>query len=407
MLDIDAVKSDFPILSQEMNGQRLVYLDNAATTQKPKKVIDAITEFYEKYNANTHRGIYQLSEQATAMYEESREKVRTFIGAEKTEEIVFTRGTTESINLVAYSWGRKNIEAGDEILLTEMEHHSNIVPWQLLAKEKGAVIKYIPVDKNGKLNLDSIDQYFTKKTKLLALIHISNALGVVNPIKQLITKAHTSGVPVLLDGAQSTPHMPINVKDLDCDFFAFSGHKMLGPTGVGVLYAREDILEEMPPFLSGGSMIREVTMAETKFEDLPLRFEAGTMPIAQVIGLGVAIDYLNSVGMENVWQYEQELVNYALAKIRAISGVTVFGKETNVERSAVVSFAIEGLHPHDIASILDEAGVAIRAGHHCAQPLLRALGTEATARASFYIYNDQKDVDQLIEAINKSIKILK
>ncbi|MFA6391556.1 MAG: cysteine desulfurase [Patescibacteria group bacterium] len=407
MPDITKVKLDFPILSQKMNDQRLVYLDNAATTQKPKKVIDAITEFYEKYNANTHRGIYQLSEKATAMYEDSREKVRAFIGAEKTEEIIFTRGTTESINLVAYSWGRKNIEAEDEILLTETEHHSNIVPWQLLAKEKGAVIKYIPVDKNGKLNLDNIDQYFTKKTKLLALIHVSNVLGVVNPIREIITKAHTSGVPVLLDGAQSTPHMPVNVRELDCDFFAFSGHKMLGPTGVGVLYVREDILEEMPPFLSGGNMIREVTMAETKFEDLPLRFEAGTMPIAQVIGLGVAIDYLKSIGMENIWQHEQEIVNYALAKIRAISGVTVYGPEETVERSGVVSFAIDGIHPHDLASVLNEAGVAIRAGHHCAQPLLSALGTEATARASFYIYNDQKDVDQLVDAINQAIKILK
>ncbi|MFA6272212.1 MAG: cysteine desulfurase [Patescibacteria group bacterium] len=407
MLDITNVKSDFPILNQKMNGQRLVYLDNAATTQKPKKVIETITEYYEKYNANTHRGIYQLSEKATALYEDSREKARAFIGAEKTQEIIFTRGTTESINLVAYSWGRKNIEAGDEILLTEMEHHSNIVPWQLLAKEKGAVLKYIPVDKNGKLNLDNIDQYFTKKTKLVALIHVSNVLGIVNPVKEIITKAHANGVLVLLDGAQSTPHMPINVKELDCDFFAFSGHKMLGPTGVGVLYVKEGILEEIPPFLSGGNMIREVTLVETIFEDLPMRFEAGTMPIAQVIGFGAAIDYLKLIGMENIWQHEQELVNYALAKIRAISGVTVYGPEEVVERSGVVSFSIEGIHPHDIASILDEAGVAIRAGHHCAQPLLRALGTEATVRASFYIYNDQKDVDQLVEAINQSIRTLR
>ncbi|MFA6272738.1 MAG: cysteine desulfurase [Patescibacteria group bacterium] len=407
MLNIDQVKLDFPILNQKMHNRPLVYLDNGATTQKPKKVIATITEFYEKYNANTHRGIYQLSEQATALYDGTREKVREFIGAEKIEEIIFTRGTTESINLVAYSWGRKNIQAGDEILLTEMEHHSNIVPWQLLAKEKGAVIKYIPVDKNGMLNLDNIDQYFTKKTRLLALIHVSNVLGVVNPIREIITKAHANGVMVLLDGAQSTPYMPINVKELDCDFFAFSGHKMLGPTGVGVLYVREAILETMPPFLSGGNMIREVTMSETKFEDLPLRFEAGTMPIAQVIGLGAAIDYLKLIGMENIWQHEQEIVNYALAKIRTISGVTVFGPDEKIERSGVVSFAIEGTHPHDVASILDEAGVAIRAGHHCAQPLLRALGTEATARASFYIYNDQKDVDQLVDAINQAIKILK
>ncbi|MBU2228980.1 cysteine desulfurase [Patescibacteria group bacterium] len=407
MLDIKKVKKDFPILNQKMNDQRLVYLDNAATTQKPKMVIETITEFYEKYNANTHRGIYQLSEKATFLYEEAREKVRIFIGAEKTEEIIFTRGTTESINLVAYSWGRKNIEAGDEILLTEMEHHSNIVPWQLLAKEKGAILKFIPVDKEGKLNLDNIDQYFTKKTKLLALIHVSNVLGVVNPIKEIIAKAHMNNVPVLLDGAQSIPHMSVNVKEMDCDFFAFSGHKMLAPTGTGVLYAREDILEKMPPFQSGGSMIREVTMENTQFEDLPIKFEAGTMPIAQVVGLGAAIDYLNSVGMEEIWKHEQEIVNYALNKVRAIDGVTVYGPKEKIERSGIVSFTIDGVHPHDIASILDESGVAIRAGHHCAQPLLRALGTEATARASFYLYNDQKDVDQLVEAVNKAIKILK
>ncbi|MBU0612539.1 cysteine desulfurase [Patescibacteria group bacterium] len=407
MLDIKKVKKDFPILNQKMNDQRLVYLDNAATTQKPKMVIETITEFYEKYNANTHRGIYQLSEKATFLYEEAREKVRIFIGAEKTEEIIFTRGTTESINLVAYSWGRKNIEAGDEILLTEMEHHSNIVPWQLLAKEKGAILKFIPVDKEGKLNLDNIDQYFTKKTKLLALIHVSNVLGVVNPIKEIIAKAHMNNVPVLLDGAQSIPHMSVNVKEMDCDFFAFSGHKMLAPTGTGVLYAREDILEKMPPFQSGGSMIKEVTMENTQFEDLPIKFEAGTMPIAQVVGLGAAIDYLNSVGMEEIWKHEQEIVNYALNQVRTIDGVTVYGPKEKIERSGVVSFTIDGVHPHDIASILDEAGVAIRAGHHCAQPLLRALGTEATARASFYLYNDQKDVDQLVEAVNKAIKILK
>ncbi|MBU1075612.1 cysteine desulfurase [Patescibacteria group bacterium] len=407
MLDIKKVKKDFPILNQKMNDQRLVYLDNAATTQKPKMVIETITEFYEKYNANTHRGIYQLSEKATFLYEGAREKVRIFIGAEKTEEIIFTRGTTESINLVAYSWGRKNIEAGDEILLTEMEHHSNIVPWQLLAKEKGAILKFIPVDKEGKLNLDNIDQYFTKKTKLLALIHVSNVLGVVNPIKEIIAKAHMNNVPVLLDGAQSIPHMSVNVKEMDCDFFAFSGHKMLAPTGTGVLYAREDILEKMPPFQSGGSMIKEVTMENTQFEDLPIKFEAGTMPIAQVVGLGAAIDYLNSVGMEEIWKHEQEIVNYALNQVRTIDGVTVYGPKEKIERSGVVSFTIDGVHPHDIASILDEAGVAIRAGHHCAQPLLRALGTEATARASFYLYNDQKDVDQLVEAVNKAIKILK
>lgn len=407
MLDIEKIKTDFPILGQKMNGQRLVYLDNAATTQKPRSVIDTISEFYEKYNANTHRGIYQLSENATTLYEEAREKVRAFIGAEKTEEIIFTRGATEAINLVAYSWGRKNIEKGDEILLTEMEHHSNIVPWQLLAREKSAVLKFIPVDESGKLKLDNIDQYFTKRTKLLAMIQVSNVLGIVNPIKEIIAKAHTNNIPVLLDGAQSAPHMAVDVKEMDCDFFALSGHKMLAPTGVGVLYVREDVLEEMPPFQSGGSMIREVTMEETQFEDLPIKFEAGTMPIAQVVGLGAAIDYLNSVGMDNIWKHEQEIVNYALDQVRAIKGVTVYGPKEKIERSGVVSFAIDGVHPHDTASILDEAGVAIRAGHHCAQPLLRALGTEATARASFYLYNDQKDVDQLVEAIHQAIKILK
>lgn len=407
MLDVKKIKSDFPIFGQKMNGHGLIYLDNAATSQKPKQVISAISEFYEKYNANTHRGIYQLSEKATAMYEGAREKVRAFIGAEKVDEIIFTRGTTESINLVAYAWGRKNIKAGDEILLTEMEHHSNIVPWQILAKEKSAVIKYIPVNKNGKLNLDSIDQYFTEKTKLVSMIHVSNVLGIVNPVREIINKAHEKGIPVLIDGAQSVPHMSINVQEMDCDFFAFSGHKMLGPTGIGVLYAKEKILQEMSPFLSGGSMIREVTLTDTRFEDLPLKFEAGTMPISEAIGLGVAIDYLTTIGMERIWEHEQEILNYILSKIRAIGGITVYGPDDASEQSGVVSFSIDGIHPHDVASVLDEAGIAVRAGHHCAQPLLRALGTQATTRASFYIYNDFNDADLLVDAINQTIKILK
>jgi len=407
MFDVSKIKKDFPIFRQKINGQPLIYLDSAATTQKPQAVIDTLKDFYENHNANTHRGIYQLSERATALYEGAREKVRQFIGARELEEVIFTSGTTESINLVAYSWGRKNIKPGDEILITEMEHHSNIVPWQLLAKEKKAKLVFLPVADNGLLKVDEFDKLLTAKTKLLAIIHVSNVLGVVNPLKEIIAKAHTEGIPVLVDGAQAVPHFSVDVSELDCDFYAFSGHKMLGPSGIGVLYGKKEILEEMPPFMGGGDMIKEVTKQDASWNDLPWKFEAGTMPVAQAVGLGAAIDYLKEIGLENIWQYEQELIAYTWDKIKTVPGVTIFGpspKEAK-ERCGVLAFNVSGVHPHDIASIFDEAGIAIRAGHHCAQPLLERFGVKATARASFYLYNDKAEIDKMIETTNKAYKI--
>ncbi|PIY95749.1 MAG: cysteine desulfurase [Candidatus Kerfeldbacteria bacterium CG_4_10_14_0_8_um_filter_42_10] len=400
------IKKDFPIFKRKINGQKLVYLDNAATTQKPQIVIDTLKDFYEHHNANIHRGIYRLSEEATELYETAREKVRKFIEAKETEEIIFTRGTTESINLVAYAWGRQNIEKGDEIIVTEMEHHSNLVPWQVLAKEKEATLKFIPIDNEGHLQITGLDSLLSKKTKLLALTHVSNVLGVVNPLKEIITKAHSNGTRVLVDGAQAVPYLPVDVSELDCDFYAFSGHKMLGPTGIGVLYGKKELLEAMPPFMSGGDMIEEVTKERTTWNDLPAKFEAGTMPIAQAVGLGAAIDYLNDVGLENIWQHEQTIITYALEKIKAVPGIKIYGPLEPKDKGGILSFNIGEIHPHDLASIFDEAGVAIRAGHHCAQVLLNRLGTQATARASFYLYNDQADVDKLVEVINKAKELL-
>lgn len=405
MLEVSKIKKDFPLLKQEVNNHPLIYLDNAATTQKPQVVLDTVNDFYKNHNANVHRGIYQLSEKASILYEAAREKVRQLIRAKNQEEIIFTRGTTESINLVAYSWGRKNINSGDEILVTEMEHHSNIVPWQLLAKEKRAKLNYLTVDDNGYLELDKLDQFLNQRTKLLALTHVSNVLGTINPLKEIVTKAHTKGALVLVDGAQAVPHLPVNVLELDCDFYAFSGHKMLGPTGIGVLYAKKEILEEMPPFLSGGDMIKEVTKKESFWNDLPWKFEAGTMPIAQAIGLGAAVDYLNKIGLENIWQHEQELIAYTLERIKSIPQITIFGPKAAKEKCGVLAFNLKDIHPHDLASVFDENGLAIRAGHHCAQVLMKRLGVNATARASFYVYNDKTDIDKMIEAINKAIKI--
>lgn len=403
---LNEIKKDFPIFKQKMNGQPLVYLDSAATTQKPQAVINAVKDFYEQRNANIHRGIYRLSEEATALYEGAREKVQKLINVPEKEEIIFTRGTTESINLVAYTWGRQNIESGDEIIVTEMEHHSNIIPWQLLAKEKGATLKFVPINDQGRLKVEKLNSLLSDRTKLLAIMHVSNVLGVVNPLKEIIARAHISKTKVLVDGAQAVPHLPVDVTALDCDFYAFSGHKMLGPTGIGVLYGKRELLEEMPPFMAGGDMIKEVTKENATWNELPAKFEAGTMPIAQAVGLGAAIDYLNKIGLENIWQHEQELIAYALEKMKPITGLKIYGPLEPKDKGGVLAFNIGEIHPHDIASIFDEAGVAIRAGHHCAQILMNRLETQATARASFYIYNDQLDVDKLVEAINKAKQLL-
>ena len=395
-----SIRGDFPILQQEMNGKRLAYLDNAATTQKPRQVIDAISRFYRTTNANIHRGAYRLSEEATAAYETAHDKVADFIGAPGRQTIIFTRNATEAINLVAYSWGRSNIGPGDEILLTQMEHHSNLVPWQQLAKERGARIVYLPVTDNGTLALDQLSRLLTERTRLVAVTHCSNVLGTINPLHEIIARAHEAGATVLVDAAQSVPHFPVRVQELDCDFLAFSGHKMLGPTGVGVLYGKEELLDTMPPFLTGGDMIGEVTFEGATWNELPWKFEAGTPAIAEGVGLAAAIDYLNGIGMERVHAHEQALLSYALKRLHEIDGIRIFGPEA--PRTGVISFTLDGIHPHDIATFLDQYGVAIRAGHHCAQPLMGILGVPATARASFYLYNDLDDVDQLVEALKKT-----
>ena len=397
------IRKDFPLFNQSKNGNSLVYLDSTATTQKPQKVIDAITSYYKKYNANIHRGVYSIAEKATSEFEAVRDRVQSFINAEKREEIIFTKGTTESINLVAYSWGKKYLKAGDEILITEMEHHSNNVPWQFISKSTGAKLKYIPINENGEL--DNPQDYITEQTKLVALIHQSNVLGTINPIKEIIQYAHNVGAVVLVDGAQSIPHMPIDVQNLGCDFFVFSGHKMLGPTGVGVLYGNAKILNSMDPFLSGGEMIKDVTMDSVSYNDLPWKFEAGTPNIAQVIGLGAAIDYINYIGLDVIHKQCELLTAYAIKKLSKISGLTIYGKAN--DRGAVVSFNIDGIHPHDLAQLLDQQNICIRVGHHCAQPLLAKFGLTSSARVSFYVYNTIEDIDTLVHGIKKSMLMLK
>ena len=400
-LDIEEIRKDFPILRREVHGKQLVYLDNAATSQKPKSVIHAIGEYYETYNANTHRGVHLLSEEATDKYEYAHRNVAKFINSKSYKEIIFVRNTTEAINLVAYSWGRANIVKGDTIVLSEMEHHSNIVPWQLLAKEKGANLKFIEVDDKGCLNLDSLDSILNKDVKLVSVAHMSNVLGTINPIELIIEKAHNAGALVMIDGAQSVAHMPVDMQKLDCDFYAFSGHKMVGPTGIGVLYGKKSILEEMEPFLGGGDMILDVKLTESTWNDLPWKFEAGTPAIAQGIGLGAAVDYLTEIGMESIHEYEQKIVSYAMSELHKIEGIDILGPSAK-SRGGLVSFSLKDVHPHDIASILDMEGVAIRAGHHCTQPLHDKYGLGATARASFYLYNTKDEVDLLINAVIKA-----
>ncbi len=399
VLDTDAIRRDFPILGREVYGKKLVYLDNAATSQKPRQVIDALVRYYESYNANIHRAVHALGEEATAAYEEARGKVARFINAASPETVIFTRNTTEAINLVAYAWGRANLGAGDEIILTQMEHHSNLIPWQLLAEEKGATIRYIEVTADGRLELGNLSALFSPRTKLLAMPHVSNSLGTINPAAEIVAEARKRGVTTLIDGAQATPHMPVDVQEVGADFYAFSAHKMLGPTGVGVLHARREVLEEMAPFLGGGEMILKVTFEGATWNDLPWKFEAGTPNIADVIAFGSAIDYLDVLGMEKVRAHEVEVTGYALERLRTLDDVTLYGPDDPDERGGVVSFNYGDLHPHDVGTILDRQGVAIRAGHHCTQPLMRCLGVTGTARASFYLYNTQDEVDALIDGL--------
>ena len=400
LFDAKKIKEDFPIFR---NNPDLVFLDNASTTQKPQSVIDTLSHYYENYNSNIHRGIYQIAEKATAAYEKSRDKVTEFIGAGDRRSIVFTKGTTESINLVAYSWGGQNLKLGDEVLITEMEHHSNIIPWQLICERTGANLKYIPIHEAGTLDLSNPGKYFTDKTKIVSAIHQSNVFGTVNPIAEIVKLAHNVGALVLVDGAQSTPHHRVNVTELNCDFFAFSGHKMMGPTGVGALYAKPKILEAMHPFLGGGEMIRKVTIEGSTWNDIPWKFEAGTPNIAQVIGFGSAIDYINNIGLDVITQYENELLNYAQEILQTIPGINIYGMEK--DKGAVISFNLENIHPHDVAHILDTYGIAIRAGHHCAQPIMKKLNLAATNRASFYIYNTLAEIDQLAEGLRKTVKL--
>ncbi|HSB50757.1 MAG TPA: cysteine desulfurase [Nitrosopumilaceae archaeon] len=402
-LSIENVRKDFPILTRRVRDDKpLIYLDNASTTQKPKQVIDTITNYYNNYNANIHRSVYSIAEEATEAYEKTRDKVAKFINAPKREEIIFVRGTTEAINLVAYSWGRKYIKEGDIIVTTEYEHHSNIVPWQLLVKEKGAKLEYIGVDDNGELILEHLDKYLaTGKVKLVTFSLMSNVLGTISDVDKIISKCKQAGVKTLIDGAQAVPHMIVDIEKLGCDFFAFSGHKMLGPTGIGVLWVRKEVLETMDPFHGGGDMIREVHKYETTWNDLPYKFEAGTPNIADVIGFGAALDYLSSLGMENVRNHEIELTKYALEKMSKIKGIKIYGTKDLSKRGGVISFNFHDVHPHDIATIIDREGIAIRSGHHCAQVLMERLEVAATNRASFYIYNTKDDVDKLIQSLEK------
>jgi cysteine desulfurase / selenocysteine lyase len=397
MYDVAEIRQDFPILAEERGGKRLVYLDNAATSQKPRRVLDALTDYYEHHNANPHRGVHRLAEEATAAFEEARGKVASFLGAPEARSLVFTRGTTESINLVAHAWGRKNLREGDEVLLTETEHHSNLVPWQLAAKATGAKLRFVPVREDGALDLEEAERLVGPRTKLVGCIHASNVLGTVNPVEKLAELAHEAGALMLVDGAQSAPHAPVDVRALGCDFYAASGHKMLGPTGVGVLWGRPEVLEEMDPFLGGGEMIREVHLDFSTWNDIPHKFEAGTMNVAQAVGLGAAVDYLQELGMQNVREHEKRLGEYVYRKLSEVEGVTLYGPEE--DRTGVVAFTVEDVHPHDLSQLLDEEGIAIRSGHHCCQPLMRRLGVAATARASFYLYNTEKEADDLVGAI--------
>jgi cysteine desulfurase/selenocysteine lyase len=400
-LDVAAIRKDFPIFETG-----IAYLDSANTAQRPRQVTRAMMDYFERFNANIHRAAYAIAEEATVRYEATREKVRAFINAASTKEIVYTRGTTEAINLVAYSWGRKNIQAGDLIVLTILDHHSNIVPWQILAAEKGARIEFVDIDERGELRQDQFNELLRKSPKLVAFNVISNALGTINPAREMVVAAKSAGATVLVDGAQSTPHQPVDVRALGCDFYAFSGHKMLGPTGAGILYGRRDLLEAMDPFMSGGDMIRTVRIEGTTYHELPWKFEAGTQAIAEVIGLGAAVDYLDALGMEAVRAHELEITEYAYEALSDIDGLTLYGPPPS-RRAGVVSFSLKGIHPHDLATIADRDQVCLRAGHHCAMPLMTRLGVAATARASFYVYTQKDEVDRLVGSVREAQRIFK
>ena len=401
----EEIRKDFPILTRKVHGKPLVYLDSTASSQKPRAVIDTMNVYYETYHANVHRGVYEISEEATAAVEKARVKVAHFINARHGKQVIFTRNTTESINLVAISWGGANIAKGDLIVLTEMEHHSNLVPWQLLAQRTGARLEFVPVTDDGLLRLDIYEELLRQHPKLVAFAHMSNVLGTINSAQEMIAQAHAVGATVLLDAAQSVPHLPVDVQALDIDFLCFSSHKMLGPTGIGVLYGKRDLLEAMPPFMGGGDMIRTVGLRQSTWNDLPWKFEAGTPAIAEAIGLGAAVDYLKALGMENVLQHEQELTHYAMEQLQSVPGLTIYGPEA-ARRGGVISFTLGDIHPHDLASILDQqVGVAVRAGHHCAQPLMERFGLSATARASFYVYTIKEEIDILVQGLQQAIQI--
>ncbi|MCO5243810.1 MAG: cysteine desulfurase [Anaerolineae bacterium] len=400
MTSIETIRKDFPILQRVVNGHQLAYLDNAATSQKPLAVLQAMDDYYRNTNANVHRGVHTLSEEATAQYEGARGRIGRFINAGSSKEIIFTRNATEAINLVAYSWGLDNLGPGDEVLITEMEHHANIVPWQLICQRTGATLRYVPIDAQGSLRLDLLDELLTERTRLFAFVAMSNVLGAINPAAELVARAHAVGALALVDAAQSVPHMPVDVQALDCDFLVFSSHKMCGPTGVGVLYGRRAVLEGMSPFMGGGDMIREVHMDGSRWNSLPWKFEAGTPAIAEVIGLGAAVDYLSHLGMGWVREQEHALVSYAVEKLTQVEGLRIIGP-SGEQRSGVAAFTLADIHPHDIAAILDSEGIAIRAGHHCAQPIHDHFGIAATARASFYFYNTFEEVDRLAAALEK------
>jgi cysteine desulfurase/selenocysteine lyase len=401
-LDVESIRADFPILTRQVNGHTLTYLDNAATSQKPSQVIQSLVDYYERYNSNVHRGVHTLSIEATEAYEEARGKVQRFINAPSPESIIWTRNTSESLNLVAYTWAEANVGAGDEIVTTAMEHHSNIVPWQQLAMRKGATLKIIPETETGRLDMEQAAEMITERTKIVATTHMSNVLGTVVDVKALADAAHRVGAVIIVDGAQSVPHMPVDVQALDCDFMAFSAHKMLGPTGIGVLYGRPEILEAMPPWMFGGDMILEVSYEDASWNDLPYRFEAGTPNIADAIATGAAVDYLEALGMDNVWAHEQQITGYALDRFAELEGINLLGPREVEDKGAVISFSHDSVHSHDLGTALDQLGIAIRTGHHCAMPLIRSHGIVSAARASFYIYNTEAEVDVLIDGLKKA-----
>ncbi|MEK4627495.1 cysteine desulfurase [Solibacillus sp. FSL R7-0682] len=396
------IKSFFPILNQEVNGHPLVYLDSAATSQKPIQVIEALTNYYHLDNSNVHRGVHTLGNRATDSYEGAREKVRKFINASSTQEVIFTRGTTTSLNTVAAAYGRQNVQEGDEIVITYMEHHSNIIPWQQLAKEKGAVLKYIDLEADGTISIEKVRETITPKTKIVSVMYVSNVLGSINPVKEIAKIAHKNGAIMVVDGAQAAPHMKIDVQDLDCDFLAFSGHKMCAPTGIGVLYGKRELLENMEPVEFGGEMIDFVGLQESTWKELPWKFEGGTPIIAGAIGLGAAIDFLEEIGLDNIAAHEHKLAGYAMDQLETIDGLTIFGPRDPMKRCGLVTFNLDDVHPHDVATVLDMSGIAVRAGHHCAQPLMKWLQVTATARASFYMYNDEEDIDRLVAGLRSA-----